>query len=128
MKQDVAKAIEELKHAFPSSGVDSREDGEGGAYVIVEDVDISCRYQPSSTWLGGHITALYPYADIYPLFIADNVRRVDGVPFRRPVTPGAHFLERPALQISRRNNHTQHFPQTAVAKFVKVVHFLEQLR
>ena len=33
------------------------------------------------------------------------------------------FLERPALQVSRRNNHTQNFPQTAVAKFFKVLHF-----
>ena len=128
MKQDVANAIEELQRAFPSSDVCSREDGDGGAYVIVEDVAIGCRYQPSSTWLGGHITALYPYADIYPHFIADNVRRVDGVAFGPPITPGARFLNRPALQVSRRNNHTQHFPQTAVAKFIKVLHFLEELR
>ena len=121
------KAIEELKQAFPSSDVYSQEDGDGGAYVIVEDVEIGCRYQPSSTWIGGHVPALYPYADIYPLFIADNVRRVDGVAFQPPVTPGAQFLDRPALQVSRRNNHTQHFPQTAVAKFVKVLHFLEEL-
>ena len=127
MKQDVANAIEELKRAFPSSDVYCREDGEGGAYVIVEDVAIGGRYWPSSTWLGGHITALYPYADIYPLFIADNVRRVDGVAFEPPVTPGAQFLERPALQVSRRNNHTQHYPQTAVAKFIKVLHFLEEV-
>ena len=128
MKQDVAQAIEDLKEAFSSSDVYSQEDGDGGAYVIVEDVGTGCRYQPSSTWIGGHITALYPYADIYPLFIADNVRRVDGVAFEPPVTPGAQFLGRPALQVSRRNNHTQHFPQTAVAKFVKVLHFLEELR
>ena len=127
MKQEVANAIEELKRAFPSSDVTSREDGDGGAYVIVEDVAIGCRYRPSSTWLGGHITALYPYADIYPLFIADNVRRVDGVAFGPPVTPGAQFLERPALQVSRRNNHTQNYPQTAGAKFVKVLHFLKEL-
>ena len=127
MKQNVANAIEELKRAFPSSDVCSQEDGEGGAYVIVEDVAIGCRYRPSSTWLGGHITALYPYADIYPLFIADNVHRVDGVALKPPVTPGAQFLERPALQISRRNNHTQHYPQMAVAKFIKVLHFLEEL-
>ena len=127
MKQNVATAIEELKRAFPSSDICSQEDGEGGAYVIVEDVVIGCRYRPSSTWLGGHITALYPYADIYPLFIADNVQRVDGVAFEPPVTPGAQFLERPALQISRSNNHTQHYPQTAVAKFIKVLHFLEEL-
>ena len=127
MKQEVGNAIEELKRAFPSSDVYSREDGDGGAYVIVEDVAIGHRYQPSSTWLGGHITALYPYADIYPLFIAESVRRVDGVAFEPPVTPGAQFLERPSLQVSRRNNHTQHYPQTAVAKFVKVLHFLEAL-
>ena len=127
MKQDVANAIEELKRAFPSSDVCSREDGGGGAYVIVEDVDIGGRFRPSTTWLGGHITALYPYADIYPLFISDKVRRVDGVAFEPPVTPGAQFLKRPALQISRRNNHSQHYPQTAVAKFVKVLHFLDEL-
>ena len=127
MKQGVANAIEELKRAFPSSEISSREDGDGGAYVIVEDVAIGCRYRPSSTWLGGHITALYPYADIYPLFIADNVRRVDGVALEPPVTPGAQFLNRPALQVSRRNNHTQHYPQTAVAKFAKVLHFLKEL-
>ena len=127
MKQDVANAIEELKQAFPSSDVRSREDGDGGAHVIVEDVEIGCRYEPLSTWLGGHITALYPYADIYPLFIAENVRRVDGVAFEPPITPGTQFLDRPALQVSRRNNHTQHYPQTAVAKFVKVLRFLEEL-
>ena len=127
MKQDVANAVEELKRAFPSSDVCSREDGDGGAYVIVEDVVIGGKYEPSSTWLGGHITALYPYADIYPLFMADNVRRVDGVPFEPPVTSGAQFLERPALQISRRNNQAQSNPQTAVAKIIKVLHFLGEL-
>ena len=127
MKQDVANAIEELKRAFPSSDVCIQEDGDGGAYVIVEDVAVGSRYRPSSTWLGGHITALYPYADIYPLFIAGNVIRVDDVAFEPPVTPGVQFLGRPALQISRRNNHTQHYPQSAVAKFVKVLHFLGEL-
>ena len=127
MKQDVAKAIEELKQAFPSSAVCSREDGSGGAYVIVEEVAIGDRFRPSSTWVGGHITALYPYADIYPLFMGDNVRRVDGVAFEVPVTAGAQFFDRSALQISRRNNHTQNYPQKAVAKFLKVLHFLEEL-
>ena len=127
MKQHVANAIDELGHAFPSSSVSSREDRNGGAYVIVEDVVVGPRYEPSSTWLGGHITALYPYADIYPLFIGDNVHRVDGIPFQPPITPGAQFEQRPALQVSRRNNHTQNFPQTAVAKFLKVLDFLATL-
>ena len=125
MRREVATAIDELQKAFPTSVLVSREDGDGGAYVIVESVEIGSRYRPSSTWLGGHITALYPYSDIYPLFMAAEVQRTDGAPFTPPITPGAHFLDRPALQISRRNNHTQNFPQTAVAKFAKVLHFLE---
>ena len=128
MKHDVLDAIEGLKRAFPSSEILSQEDGDGGAYVIVENVQLGGRYQPSSTWIGGHITALYPYADIYPLFISDDVRRVDGVAFEAPVTLGAQFLNRPAIQVSRRNNHSQHYPQTAVAKIVKVLHFLKELR
>ena len=90
-------------------------------------LSIGERYRPSSTWLGGHIPALYPYTDIYPLFMGDNVRRADGVAFEAPITHGARFFERPALQISRRNNHTQHYPQTAVAKFLKVLHFMGEL-
>ena len=127
MKPHVAKAVDELDHAFPSSPIHSREDGKGGAYVIVEDIAISPKYAPSSTWLGGHITALYPYADIYPLFIGADVRRVNGTAFKAPVTPGAEFEQRQALQVSRRNNHTQNYPQTAVAKFLKVLHFLAEL-
>ncbi|MDE0006443.1 MAG: hypothetical protein OXQ29_27450 [Rhodospirillaceae bacterium] len=127
MKPHVAKAVDELDRAFPSSPILSREDGEGGAYVIVEHVTIGPKYKPCSTWFGGHITALYPYADIYPLFIGADVRRVNGVAFDAPVTPGAQFEQRPALQVSRRNNHTQNYPQTAVAKFLKVQQFLAEL-
>ena len=128
MKPQVAKAVDELDRAFPSSSVLSREDGKGGAYVVVEDVAIGPKYTPSATWLGGHITALYPRADIYPLFIGHNVRRVNGVAFKPPITSGARFEQRPALQVSRRNSHTKNYPQTAVAKFLKVLQFLAELR
>ena len=128
MKQDVANAIDELRQGFPTATVWSEQDSEGGAYVIVEDVHIGSRYAPASTWLGGHVTPLYPYADIYPLFMDASVRRADGVEFVAPVTLGHEFAGRPAIQISRANNHTQNFPQTALAKFVKVIHFLENLQ
>ena len=128
MKPHVANALQELVRAFPSSVVHSREDGKGGAYVIVEDVPIGTEYAPGSTWLGGHITALYPYADIYPMFIDAGVRRLDGAAFQPPITPNAKFEQRPALQVSRRNNQTQNYPQTAVSKFLKVQRFLADLR
>ena len=128
MKQDVANAIEELKQAFPSSTVTSSEDGQGGAYVVVETVRIGRRFVPSDTWMGGHIPPLYPYADIYPVFIDAGVRRSDGKGFKAPITVGHTFFGRPAIQISRRNNKIQNSPQTAIAKFLKVINFVENLQ
>ena len=128
MKPDVADAIEELKRAFPASAVITNEDGQGGAYVFVETMDIGVRFVPSITWMGGHITALYPYADIYPLFIDANMRWVDGKSFQEPISVGSAFDGRAAIQISRRNNQVQNSPQTAVAKFLKVIDFMENLQ
>lgn len=127
MKPDVTAAIEELKQAFPSSAVTINEDGQGGAYVFVETVAIGAHFVPSMTWMGGHIPALYPYADISPVFIDDAVSRVDGRSFDAPITPGHNFSGRPAIQISRVNNHVQHCPQTTVAKVMKILDFLEKL-
>lgn len=126
MKQEVAEAIDELKKKFPNSPVTVEDDGAGGARVILEDVEIGDRFAPSRTWLGAHIPALYPYADIYPVFMAPEVIRKDGVPFTPPITPNANFAGRAALQISRRNNLAQQYPQPAFAKFLKVVDFLRK--
>ncbi|MCY4611584.1 MAG: hypothetical protein OXC38_07805 [Gammaproteobacteria bacterium] len=128
MKQGVTDAIEELKKAFPSSTVTYNEDGQGGAHVFVESVDIGERFVPSATWMGGHITAHHPYADIYPVFIDATVCRVDGQEFNEAVTHGHSFADRPAIQISRRNNRIQNNPQTAVAKFMKIIDFLEKMQ
>jgi hypothetical protein len=127
LNQDVLEAIEELKRAFPSSGVTVTEDGQGGARVIIEKVDIGERYAPRVTWLGGHITALYPNADIYPVFVGGDVCRTDGRAFEVPVTVGHMFEGRPALQVSRMNNQMHLARQTALAKFLKIAHFMETL-
>ena len=60
VKAEVGEAIEELKRAFPSSELTVREDGKGGARVVVESVAIGERYEPEQSWLGGHIPAQYP--------------------------------------------------------------------
>jgi hypothetical protein len=127
MNNEVAGAVEELRRAFSPSKVIVTEDGSGGAYVIVEQVSLGVKFAPNVTWMGGHIPPQYPYADIYPIFIDAAVRRSDGQPFQVPVTAGAAFANRPALQVSRRNNQIHAAPQTAVAKFNKVLDFLEKL-
>lgn len=127
MKQEVADAVAELGRAFPSSAVEIVEDGQGGAHFTLAEVDLGEGFVPRHAWLGAHIPALYPYADIYPVFMDAAVRRTSGAAFEVPITPNASFQGRPAFQISRRNNHAHNHPQSAVAKIVKVLDFLEKL-
>lgn len=127
MNQEVSDAIDELKLAFASSELTVSDDGSGGAYVIVESVSLGASFTPSTTWMGGHIISLYPAADIYPVFIGSDVRRTNGQPFEVPITTGHHFAGRPALQVSRRNNQIHLSPQTAVAKFNKIIDYLGNL-
>ncbi|MHB1142890.1 MAG: hypothetical protein ACYC1T_14185 [Sulfuricaulis sp.] len=128
MKVEVSTAIEELKHQFGASSFTVREDGQGGAYVRIEPVSLGRRYQPDKTWIGFHVPAQYPYADIYPIFIGAEVTRVDGIAFVAPVTPGHQFEGRAAIQVSRRNGNAQAGLQKATAKILKVLDFLERLQ
>jgi hypothetical protein len=127
MKVEVAAGIEELKRQFSTSAFDVRDDGNGGAYVIIETVSLGARYRPDNTWMGFHIPAQYPYADIYPVFIGANTVRADGVAFVAPVTPGHAFLGRPAIQVSRRSGAAQNGLQKVTAKILKVLDFLEKM-
>ena len=127
VKAEVGEAIEDLKRAFPGSEVTVNEDGQGGAHVVVESVHIGARYEPADPWLGGHIPAQYPYADIYPVFMDAAVQRRDGKAFEAPITNRHSFCGRPAIQISRRNNKIQDSGQSAVAKFLKIIDFLEKI-
>ena len=128
MKVEVSAGIEELKLQFSTSSFAVREDGQGGAYVVMEPVTLGPKFRPSATWVGFHIPAQYPYADIYPVFIGANVVRADGVAFVAPVTPGHNFEGRPAIQVSRRNTTAQQSGlQKVPAKILKVLDFLEKL-
>jgi hypothetical protein len=128
VKVEVSTAIEELKRQFAASALTVREDGQGGAYVLMESIDLGARYQPSTTWIGFQIPAQYPYADIYPIFISADIARADGTGFQAPVTPGHQFEGRAAIQISRRSAAAQSGSQKAVAKILKILDFLERLQ
>lgn len=60
MKPEVEHAIAEIREAYPETTVTARADGEGGAYVIVEEVDPGPVYQDGVTWIGFRITFQYP--------------------------------------------------------------------
>jgi hypothetical protein len=127
MKVEVSSAIDELKRQFSGASFTVREDGQGGAYVVMEPVALGSRYRPETTWVGFHIPPQYPYADIYPVFIGGNVARANGMPFSDPVRAGHQFEARPALQVSRRNSSAQAGLQKVGSKILKVLDFLEKL-
>ncbi len=128
MKVEVSTAIDELKRQFSTSSLSVREDGQGGAYVVMEPVELGAKFRPAATWVGFQIPAQYPYADIYPIFIGTDVQRANGVAFQTPVTPGHSFEGRAAIQISRRSAAAQSGSQKAVAKILKVLDYLEKLQ
>jgi hypothetical protein len=127
MKVEVASGVEDLKRQFGAAQFTVREDGQGGAYVVMDPIDLGEKFTPRQSWMGFHIPAQYPYADIYPVFISSNVRRANGRPFEVPITPNHAFEGRPALQISRRNSAAQNGLQKVPTKILKVLDFLERL-
>lgn len=127
MKVEITNGIDELKRQFSTSSFTVREDGQGGAYVVMEPISLGPKYRPAVTWVGFQIPAQYPYSDIYPVFIGGEVTRVDGTPFVAPVTPGHQFEGRSAIQVSRRYGAAQSGLQKVTAKILKVLDFLEKL-
>ena len=51
MKAEVERAIAEIREAYAETTVTVREDGEGGAYAIVEAVDPGPVYRERVTWI-----------------------------------------------------------------------------
>lgn len=127
MKVEVTAALDDLKRQFPDAEISIRDDGQGGAYVIANPVRIGSRFRPETTWLGFHIPPLYPYADIYPVFAGAEIVRTDGAAFVAPVTHGASFEGRPAIQISRRSGAAAQGQQKVTTKLLKVLDFLETM-
>jgi len=119
---EVAHAIAELEAAYPE-GVSQVEDGVGGALVIVDPVVMGAPYAQNSTWVGFHVTHLYPNADIYPHHVRGDLSRVDGQPLGSGTSPSS-FQGRPSQQLSRRSNRRDAATDTALLKLERVIQWL----
>lgn len=114
-----------MRANFPDANVSAREDGEGGAYVLVEEVTLPGGYSADRTWVGFRITFSYPTADVYPHYVRGDLVRLDG----RAMPFGATSFEgRPSLQVSRRSNRWDPRTDTAALKLHKVLAWLSDPR
>ena len=127
MTPNVAAAIEGLRTAFPNTDVTVlAEDGQGGAYVTLEEVELGPGFAPAKTWVGAHLPSNLPYADIYPVFMVPELKRADGAAPAGPLAP-VNWQGRAATQVSRRCNRLGGGSQSAAVKFVKVIEFVKGL-
>jgi hypothetical protein len=124
MAPAVAEAIEEIRGTFETSTVTVKEDGEGGAYVRINPVDPGAPYTQRETWIGFRITAQYPYADVYPLFVRNDLSRADGAALGEGMAQNNTYDGEPAIQVSRRSNHLNPATDTAVIKILKVLDWM----
>jgi hypothetical protein len=126
MQPIVQSGVDGLRAQFPGSNVVVVDDPSGGAYVIVDQLDLGAKFLPSWSWLGAHLSPQLPYADIYPLFLGGDVRMASGAIWQAPVTPSHVFQGRNALQISLRSKGGDQLLQTPAQKFLKVLHWLKE--
>lgn len=123
----IQNAIDELRHTFPETTVTYVPDGQGGAWVTIDEVPLGPAFTPSSSWMSFQITYPYPEADVYPHFVRPDMVRSDGAGH------GEGFAltsfgprNEPAMQLSRRSNRLNPAVDTAATKAIKVLRWLEQ--
>jgi len=121
----VQQAVEEIRASFPGRRLVARDDGEGGAYVIVEDADLGTPYAQATTWIGARITFQYPYADVYPVYVRGDLSRADGRPLGEAMAPTT-FEQRSCIQVSRRSNYLDATRDTAAMKLQKILLWLKE--
>lgn len=126
MTAEVQGAVEEIRCAFPDSAVVAEDDGQGGALVRVESVDIGPKYFPPKTWCAFHITFQYPRADVYPHHIGADVKRVDGASHAQGASAG-RWRDTASLQLSRSSKRLDPTVDTALTKLVKVIGWFKNL-
>lgn len=137
MTPEVAEAIDEIKHHFSGHAVLVGPDKDGGAVVIIEDVNLGAPYAQPDTWVGFHITHACPYSDVYPHFVRGDLARADGKDLGDAITANRQFPQagvvvgntlkaRSAIQISRRANKrdTNSDLETPLLKTLKVLRWL----
>ena len=71
-----------------------------GLLGYLDPVDPGMPYVQRQTWIGFRVTAQYPYADVYPLFVRSDLSRADGQALGEGMSP-VPFDGQPAIQVSR---------------------------
>lgn len=129
LKSAVEGALAGLRTAYGEDHVLVIPDGQGGAWTEVREIELGCAYVQATTFAVFLLPFNLPGADIYPIFVRDDLARRDGAPLGDGLQlttlswPGQP-AQRPVIQISRRTRGGAFTSQTAVQKVEKVLEWL----
>jgi len=120
----VAIAVAQIRDTFARHPVLTRPTGDGGAHVVVDDIDLGGAWVQDITWVGLVVTHLHPETDCYPHWVRPDLARADGrdlvVPFHRDNV----FADQPAVMVSRRTPNRDPRFHTPALKTLSVVEFV----
>src|SRR5260370_27957472 len=103
MTPAIQAAVTDVEQSFLGYRVEVTPESQGGAYVIVHDLNLGERYVPATSWIGFLITFQYPYADVYPHFVRADLKRIDGTNMPLGFSGPIVWNGCQALKISRRS-------------------------
>lgn len=124
MTPDVEKAVQEIKEMFSDKKIEVEEVSDGGARVIIDNIELAATYIPQATWIGFIIGFQYPRADVYPHFMDCNIKRMDGSPLGSGFSGPIEWQRRNSIQVSRKSNRLDPSIDTAATKLVKVIEWI----
>jgi hypothetical protein len=135
MVEHVETSLKDLREGMAGHGVRVEEDENGGAFVIVEDIEIGDHFAPSRSWIGFHITWADEDADVYPHYLDPALRYVGpgAAPNEHPdgnlPTPMGRGGEMPgfkipAVVVSRRSNNRNPETDSPLHKLLRIIEFL----
>lgn len=128
MNATVQQAVEEIRSAYQGHALDVLPDGEGGAFVKVQDLLLGEQYQPVRSWVAFRITFQYPFADIYPHYCVANLVRKDGRALGNGFSQNTWKNpagDEAATMVSRRSNQLNAATDTAALKLAKIMDWIK---
>jgi Prokaryotic E2 family E len=117
---EVFAALADLEREFGSVAVQPA--GDGGAYTIVDGIEIGPRWQPSPIALDFLIPSNFPYTYIYPFYTESPLQRLDGGPWPSALQR-VNWRGREMTQISLRPNRWQPQHENASSLVYLVQHW-----
>jgi hypothetical protein len=135
VKPEVEEAVEEIRQSGVGAHTGFTPDADGGAFVLVDGVEIGEAFSPSVTSITFQIVWTYPDSDCYPHFIDAGItyigtgptpnQHVDGnLPTSMTRGATAPGFGQAAIQVSRRSNRRNAENDSALQKLLRVIEFL----